>query len=146
MEFRQATQEDMEYVRQDPFEGAVKDYPYMQIPDENCFTGIFESEIVGVGGVQVKWEGVGLFWLMLTAKCRKQDMFGIIALHALRDKVDELIEKNNLWRAIAEVRADFPKAIGMIEFFGFERDCLMEYHCPDKGHAYLYSKIIKENL
>ncbi len=141
--FRKATQEDMEYVRDNPFEKAVKSYHYMTVGDENSFTGLFEGEIVGIGGLVIKWEGVGLFWLMLTAKCRKQDMFGIIALHALRDKISELIEKNNLWRAEATVRIDFPKAIQMLEFFGFQREGLMRMYCPDKGSVYLYSKIME---
>lgn len=142
MEFRQATQEDMALVRLDPFEGSIKDYPYMEIPDDNCYTGIFESEIVGVGGLVMKWEGVGLLWLMLTNRCRKNDVFGLIALRAIKGKMDELIENNHLWRAEATVRTDFPQAIKMIEFFGFEREGLMRKYCPDKADAYLYSRII----
>lgn len=142
MLFRKATQEDMAFVRQNPYEGAVKDYPYMEMPDENCFTGIFESEIVGVGGLVIKWEGVGLLWLMLTARCRKEGVFGIIALHAIRDKMNELIEKNNLWRAEAAVRTDFKRAIQMIEFFGFEREGLMRKYCPDQGDSFLYAKVL----
>ena len=119
MEFRPATQEDMNYVRQNPFEGAVKGYPYMDIPDENCYTAIFEGKIVGVGGLVIKWDGVGLLWLMLTKDCRKNGVFGVIALNAIRDKIKELIERNNLWRAEATIREDFPRAIMMIEHFGF---------------------------
>lgn len=143
MIFRPCTQEDMAFVRQNPYEGAVKDYPYMEIPDENCFTGIFENEIVGVGGCQIKWEGVGLLWLMLTADCRKNDVFGVIALNAIKDKMDELIKKNGLWRVEATVRTDFPKAIKMVEFFGFKREGLMRKYCPDCKDAYLYSKIME---
>lgn len=142
MEFRQATQEDMAFVRQDPFEGAVKDYPYMDVPDENCYTIIFESEIVGVGGLVMRWEGVGLLWLMLTSRCRKKGIYGVLALDAIKTKTDELIEKNNLWRAEATVRTDFPQAIKMIEYFGFKREGLMRKYCPDKGDSYLYSKVI----
>ncbi len=142
MEFRPTTQEDMAFVRQDPFEGAVKSYPYMEIPDDNCYTVIFESEIVAVGGCQVKWEGVGLLWLILTERCRKNDVFGIIALEAIKEKTEELIEKNKLWRAEAAVRTDFPQAVKMIEFFGFKREGLMEKYYPDKGDAYLYAKVI----
>ncbi len=143
MIFRPCTQEDMAYVRQDPFEGAVKDYPYMECPDENCWTGIFKNEIVGVGGCQVKWEGVGLLWLMLTARCRKNDVFGLIALEAIKGKVDELIEKNNLWRAEAAIRTDFPQAIKMIKYFGFKREGLMRMYYPDKSDSWLYSKIME---
>lgn len=143
MIFRQATQEDLAFVRQNPFEGAVKDYPYMDIPDENCYTTIFESEIVAVGGLQVKYEGRGLLWLMLTENCRKNGVFGIIALDAIRGKMNELIKENNLWRAEAVIRTDFPQAIKMIEFFGFKREAFMEKYFPDRADAYLYSRIIQ---
>lgn len=141
MEFRQATQEDLAFVRQNPFEGAVKNYPYMEIPNENTYTVIYESAIVAVGGLQVRWEGVGLLWLMLTAECKKDGIHGVRALYAIKDKMDELIEKNGIWRAEANIRTDFPQAIKMIEYLGFQREGLMRQHCPDKGDSYLYSKV-----
>ena len=141
MEFRKTTQEDLAFVRLNPYEGAVKDYPYMEVPDDNTYTIIFESQIVGVGGLQVKWEGVGLLWLILTADCKKHGFFGLIALRAIEDKMNYLIERNNLWRAEAAVRTDFPQAIKMIEFLGFQREGLMRQYCPDKADSYLYSKI-----
>jgi len=141
MEFRAATQEDLAFVRQDPFEGAVKDYPYMECPDENTYCVLYENSIVAVGGLQVRWEGVGLLWLMLTASCKKDGLHGLRALYAIRDKMHELIISNKLWRAEAVIRTDFPKAIKMIEFLGFKRDCKMEKFFPDKTDAYLYSRI-----
>ncbi len=142
MIFRKATQEDMAFVRQNPFEGAVKNYPYMEIPDENCYTVIYESAIVAVGGLQIKWEGVGLLWLMLTADCKKHGIYSLLALEAIKEKMEYLIEKNNLWRAEAAVRTDFPQAIKMIEFFGFEREGLMRKYYPDKSDSYLYSRVL----
>lgn len=141
MIFRKATQEDLDYVRQNPFEGAVKDYHYMEIPDDNCITGIFDGCVVGVGGVRIKWDGVGLLWLMLTKDCEKKGLHGIIALSAIREKMNELIERNNLWRVQATVRTDFPQAIKMIEFFGFKREGLMKMYNPDKTDSYLYAKV-----
>lgn len=143
MFFRQTTQEDLEFVRQNPFEGAVKNYPYMQVPDNNCYTVIFEGQIVAVGGMIVLWEGVGELWLMLTAECRKNGIFGVIALSAIRDKVEELIENNNIRRAQSMIRTDFPQAIKMIESFGFRREGLLEQYCPDKGDVYIYAQIMK---
>ncbi len=142
MIYRQATQEDLDYVRQNPFEGAVKNYPYMEVPDDNTYTVIYEDKIVAVGGLQVRWEGVGLLWLMLTSECKKHGIHGVRALYAIRDKTDELIAKNNLHRAEAAIRTDFPQAIKMIEYFGFEREGLMRESCPDKSDAYLYSRIM----
>ncbi len=141
MQFRPATQEDMAFVRQNPFEGAVKDYPHMEIPDENCFTALLESEILGIFGVQIRWKGVGLFWLMCAKNFRKCGSRN--ALNIISTNMNYLIEKNNLWRAEAIVRTDFPQAIKMIEFLGFEREGLMKKCCPDKGDAWLYSKIME---
>ena len=142
MEFRKATQEDLAYVRQNPYEGAIKNYPHMEVPDENTYCVIYDSAIVAVGGLQVRWEGVGLLWLMLTAECKKDGIHGYRALYAIQEKMEHLIEKNNLHRAEAYVRDDFPQAIKMIEAFGFKRECLMAQQCPDKGNAFLYSRIM----
>ncbi len=61
MEFRKATQADLDYVKSNPFEGAIKDYPYLAVPNENTYTGIHKSAILGIFGVQIKREGFGLF-------------------------------------------------------------------------------------
>jgi len=141
MEFRAATQEDLAFVRQNPFEGAVKNYPYMQVPNENTYTVIYESEIVAVGGLQIKWKGCGALWLIMTDDCKKYGIHALRALNAIETKMNELIQTNNLWRAEAAVRPDFPKAIQMIEYFGFVREGLMKMYFPDKSDAYLYAKV-----
>ncbi len=144
MEFRQSTQEDLDYVRANPFEGAVKDYPYEVVPEDNCYTAIFEGEIVAVYGLQILWEGVGWVAMIMTENCKKEGVFGIIAIHTIRDKLEELLKDNNIRRAQAVVRPDFVEAIKMIQFLGFKNetpDTMKEYF-PDKGDAYLYSRIL----
>ncbi len=142
MKFRKATQEDLDYVRANPFEGAVKDYPYMEVPDKNTITTIYEGKIVAVGGVQVSWEGVGTFWLILRDDAKKHGFHGVLALSAIKQKVEYLIDKNELWRAQATVRPGFKEAITMIEWLGFKREGLMKKYCPDGGDTYLYAKVI----
>ncbi len=141
MEFRKATQEDLAFVRQNPYEGAIKNYPYMEVPDENTYCVIYDSAIVAVGGLCVRWEGVGLLWLMLTAECRKDGIHGYRALYAIREKMEHLIKINNLRRAEAYISDDFPQAIQMIEAFGFKREGLMVQQRPDGGNAFLYAKL-----
>lgn len=142
MEFRQATQEDLAFVRQNPFEDAVKCYPYMQCPDENTYAVVYEGSLVAVGGLYVRWEGVGLLWLMLTADSKKDGLHGLRALNAIKEKTEYLISKNNLWRAEAIIRVGFDKAIEMIEFLGFKREATLEKYMPDKTDGYLYKRII----
>ncbi len=141
MELRKSTQEDMAFVRQNPFEGAVKNYPYMEIPHENCYTAIYESAIVGVGGMIILWDGVGEVWLMLTADCKKYGIFGIVAFEALRKKVDELIEEHKMRRVQATIRTDFPKAKKMIKALGFELEGIMRAYAPDGADVELYARL-----
>lgn len=141
MIFRPATQADLAFVRLNPYEDAVKNYPFMEVPDDNTYTIIFENAIVAVGGLQMKWPGVGLLWLILTADCKKNGIYGMIALNAIQNKMNELIEKNNLWRAEAAIRTDFPAAIKMITSFGFQREGTMRKYTPDKSDVFLYSRI-----
>ena len=140
MQFRKSTQQDLDYVRQNPYEGSLKHYPYSDVAEENCFTAIFKDEIVGLGGLVVHWKGMAEAWLILTDHCRKDGLHGIIALGAIRDKMEELIEENKTVRVQAAVRVDFPIAIKMIEFLGFKRESRMEKYCPDGCDSYRYVK------
>ena len=143
MEFRKATQEDLDYVRRNPLEGGVKDYPFVRVPDKNCVAIVFEGHVIGMGGLAILWEGVGEVWLILTADFKNYCPNSLVILHAIRDRMNKVIADNNLWRAHATVRTDFLKAIKMIEFFGFENETPngMRNYLPDKGDAYLYSKM-----
>ncbi len=142
MNFRPATQKDLDYVKANPFEGAVKDYPYMEVPDDNTYAVMYEGALVAVGGVQVLWVGRGMFWLILTADCKKDGIHGLRAVYAIREKIEELAEKNNLHRCEAAIRTEFSRAIAMIEALGFKREALMRQYWPDKTDGYLYAKVI----
>jgi RimJ/RimL family protein N-acetyltransferase len=80
---------------------------------------------------------------MLTDRCRKRGIYGLIALGAIQKKFEELLEDNNILRAEANIRPDFDAAIKMVEFLGFEREGLMKCQLPDGGDAFLYAKIRK---
>ncbi len=141
--FRKCTQEDMAFVRVNPFEIAIKGYHFMEAPEDNTFTAIYESSIVGIGGLVVMWKGVGMVWLMLTAQCEKQGVHGLIAIEAIQEKMEELLKDNNIRRVECVVRTDFPQAKKMIEHFGFRQVGLMEQYCPDLGDVWMYERINK---
>lgn len=79
---------------------------------------------------------------MLTKDSRKHGVYGLLAYMAIREKVEELIETNKLWRAQATVRVELSQAIKMVEALGFEREGLLKQYCPDKGNVYIYARII----
>lgn len=142
IEIRDLQDGDIEYVRDNPLEGAVKNYPKM-IPIPPAFTALFEDKIVGVGGMIILWDGVGEMWLMLTADCKREGIFGIMALQTIKDKVDELIREHKMRRVQCTVRVDFPKARKMVSSLGFTLEGLMKCYCPDGCDVWMYSRIIK---
>lgn len=143
MEFRPATQEDLAYVRANPFEAADKLYHDFDVPDENTYCVTYESSIVAVGGLHVVRPGVGRLWLILTADSKKDGLHGLKALHAIQEKTEHLLKTNNIYRAEAHIRVDFDRAIKMIEFLGFQKEGTMREFFPDRVDGYLYARIIK---
>lgn len=133
---------DLDYVRENPLEGAVKNYPKM-FPTPPAFTALFEGNIVGVGGMIILWDGVGEMWLMLTADCKREGAFGMIAFEAIKKKVDELIKEYKMKRVQCTVRIDFPKAKRMVEALGFRQEGIMLRYCPDGCDVWRYARITK---
>lgn len=134
---------DMEYVRANPFEEAIKVYPNL-LPSPDSCTTLFDGDIVAVGGVIDFWPGVGEVWLMLTKQAKKHDIFGLIALTAIEKKMNELIAAHKLRRAEAQARVDFPEAIKMIKAFGFEYEGTRREYTPDGVDMNFYSKLVKK--
>lgn len=141
IEIRQIQDGDIEYVRANPLEEAVKGYPDLPIDYRNSYTALWDGKIVGVGGISIMWSGVGELWLILTNDSKLNGAHGIVALEAIRKKIDEIIEENKIVRAQATVRLDFPKGIKMLESFGFQREGLLRRYTPDGCSVYRYSRI-----
>lgn len=135
-------EEDLQYVRENPLESAVKNYPEMT-PVPPAFTVIFDDKIVAVGGMIILWDYVGEMWLMLTKDCKREGIFGMIAFETIKNKVDELIEEYKIRRAQCTIRTDFPKAKRMIEALGFEQEGLLRNYTPDGCNVWLYARLSK---
>lgn len=142
IEIRNLQKGDIEYVRANPLEDAVKSYPNMDVDPKTSYTTLLDGVIVAVGGASIMWEGVWEFWLIMTKESKRNGAYGIIALETIRKKIDEIVEENNIVRAQATVRIDFTKGIKMLEALGFQREGLLRRYCPDGMSSYRYSRII----
>jgi hypothetical protein len=140
MEFRAATQADIDYVRRNPHELAIKGYPDVEIPKTNVFTAIEDGEILGIFGLQIRWAGLGMFWLICRKEFLKLGTRTIIT--TIRKTIKIMIEDNKLYRAEAYIRTDFPEGARLVEFLGFNKEGIMKSFFPDKSDAYLYGKVI----
>ena len=143
MEIRPYADGDMAFVRQNPFQDAVKDYPDLPIP-ANTYTCEFNGTIVAVGGIKLFFEGVGGGWVLMTKQSRKDGIFGLIACRAIKDKLDSLAIELKMRRVEAQVRQDFPGGIRFVEALGFANPYERRFYFPDGTSSLLYEKLYNE--
>ena len=141
IEIRQLQDGDMEYVKANPLEGAVKDYPDMPIDPKTSYTALWDGKIVGVGGAAMLWESNWEFWLILSKDSNRAGAHGLVAFDAIRKKIDEIIEDNNIVRAQATARLDNPKAIDMLIWLGFENEGRLRKYTPDRCDVFRFARI-----
>lgn len=137
---RKATQEDLDFARQNPIEVAVKEYPRLELGGI-AKTGLVDGEIVGVGGVVIYWEGVGEGWIILSKKVLN---FKIEVVMCIKEMMEQVIVDCRLRRLQVTVRVDFPQAKKLVETLGFEQEGLMRKYLPDGTDCWIYAKIIGE--
>jgi len=139
--------EDMAYV----LNNGIKEYGMCSFSDENleklatrreengqCITGVVNDVIVGVGGIDIMWEGVGEVWIMLTNEVNKVPFS---AYQVIKDGLQKLIDDNNLFRVQAWGRVGFDKAHTLFRHLGFTPEGVAKKYTPDKVDCILYSKV-----
>jgi len=103
-----------------------------------CITGLVDGNIVGVGGVDEMWTGVGEVWLMLSYET---DRYPKRAYKVIRDGLKQLIEDNGFWRTQAWGRIDFDRAHTLFKHLGFKPEGIAKKYTPDGVDAILYAKV-----
>lgn len=137
IKIRDATQEDLDYLKQNPIEGAVKNYPKLEL-NGSAKTAIVDGEIVGVGGVVVYWTGVGEAWIILSNKAKE---FKVEIIMCINRIMEQMIFENRLRRLQVTVRTDFPQAKKLVEALGFECEGLMKKYLPDGTDCWIYALV-----
>ena len=117
IEIRKIQSGDLETILESPLQDSVLKYPEFSVP-EDSFAGVQDGELLGIGGVIDKGNGVGEAWVMLIKSIDRGGTSGIRAFHAIRKKLFELCEKFD--RCDSLVREDYPKALAMIKALKFE--------------------------
>jgi len=135
---RKATQEDMDFIRLNPLEEAVKQYPICPI-DDLTTVSLYNGVPFAIGGLRPVWKGVAEAWVIMTKEVLK---FKVEALWKVREEMDRMIAESDYKRIMAIVRVDLPQAIKMIEFMGFENETPngMKSFFSDGCDAYMYSR------
>jgi hypothetical protein len=104
-----------------------------------AYSGVYNGQIVGCGGVRIHWDGFGQAWGIYPSS---------IFLHFIkevfyytRQGLNMIIQEHNLGRIEATARCDFYCAQNWLRHLGFEVETRMRNYCPSGKDAFLYSII-----
>jgi hypothetical protein len=118
--------------------GQIKELAESREANGQCLTGVTNGVIVGCGGIDLMWPGVGEVWLILSYEV---DKYPLRAYEIIRDGLAKLIEDNNLVRAQAWCRKGFGQAHSLFKHLGFEAEGIARKYTPDGVDCILYAKV-----
>lgn len=102
-----------------------------------CVTGFYQDKVVGCGGIDLLWPGVGEVWLFLSYEV---DKFPMRCYEVIVDGLDKLIKDNKLWRCQAWCRTEFDKGHTLFRHLKFKPEGIAEKYMPDGADAILYAR------
>lgn len=131
MEFRQLTQEDIDYVREHSIS-----QPKLAATNEadNNFALVHEGITLGMGGIRMLTDTTAWAWVEMTEDAKKHLATGY---RVIKDWMNKLCEIHKIKRLQAYVQADFPEGISMAKHLGFHVESMMGKFIGDK-HAYMF--------
>ena len=134
IEIKPMQPEDLQAVLNNPIEGDIRFFTVL--PDQPAVSAWYKGKVIGVGGINLFWEGVGEAWVLLSKdieSCR----FGTYRM--IRRMFKSLTKEYGLQRLQATVRSGWWDAIKMVEKLGFQREGLMKHYCPNGDDVIMYS-------
>ncbi len=136
MEFRETTQEDLDFVANHSVSrGILKRQPECI---DYCYTLEHEGKPLGIGGFRLINETTAWAWVDIT-DCAGGHI--IPAYRVLKDWIDIFVKEHGIKRLQAYIEMDFPEAIRMVQHLGFEKESIMRSFVGDKD-ASMYVRII----
>ncbi|MCK5017545.1 MAG: hypothetical protein KAS32_10800 [Candidatus Peribacteraceae bacterium] len=126
----------------------VREFGYAEITDDliklanlreengQCITGLVNDVIIGCGGIDLLWEGVGEVWLFLSPDVAN---FTVKSYRVIKKGLRKLIKDNNLIRTQAWGRVGFNDAHTLFRHLGFKPEGIARKYAPDGADCILYS-------
>lgn len=125
--------EDLRYVLKNPIDPDAVLGEF--IPKDKAYSAWHDGHVVGVGGINWLWDGVGEAWVLFS-KDVKGCKFGIY-----RATKRILKQYTDFQRIQATARIDSPTSCKMLEKLGFEMEGRLKNYSPDGTDNFLYSMV-----
>jgi len=103
-----------------------------------CWMGLADNKVIGIGGIYPLWEGVAQAWVFLNKEI-KQYLRDI--LNALKTHLEKAIQKYRRIQIVC-LQAS-PEANNLAKHLGFKKEGVLEQYTPDKRNMVMYA-ILKE--
>lgn len=134
MNFRETTQEDIDFVADNSVSGGIVKQQPGKI--EYCYTLEHEGRPLGIGGFRLINLTTAWAWVDLT---HLSGSHIIQCYRVIKEWIEIFVEEHKLKRLQAYVKVDFPEAIRMVEHLGFEWESTMPNFVGNTP-AYMYVK------
>ena len=99
-------------------------------------TGLLDGELAACYGVEKLWPGVAEFWAFFSPSV---ELKSIEVSRKIAEEIDRL--SHGYHRVQAHVRKDFVQAVRMMEWLGFDKECLCTQFAQDKCDCYQFVRI-----
>jgi len=103
------------------------------------FTAIYDGECIISGGICEIWEGVYEGWVMASNKVWDHP---IGAARAVKNGLEQLIEKNKVVRLQTAVKKDFELGHKFAKWLGLQEEGVMRKYVKNQDHV-RYARIIE---
>ena len=133
MKITEMKPEDLKYVLRNPMDpdSVLGEF----VPLHKAYSAWYDGSVVGVGGINWLWSGVGEAWVLFS-KDVKHCKFGIY-----RATKRILSQYDSYQRIQATARVDSPVSCKMLEKLGFEMEGKLRQYSPDGTDNFLYSMV-----
>ena len=106
-----------------------------------CITGVVKDKIIGCGGIDLMWEGVGEVWVLLAYDI---GIYSMAAYEVIRDGLKKLIEDNNLRRVQAWGKVGFDASHTLFRHLNFKPEGIARKYGYD-GSDYILYGLVKDD-
>lgn len=136
MKFREAKQEDLDYVAGNSISRGVIGKQFESV--DYCYTLEHDGHILGVGGFRLINSVTAWCWLDMTQDSKSHI---IVCYRVIKEWIDVFVKEHELKRLQAYVRVGFDKGMRMAEHLGFEQEFTMKDFMPE-GDAIMYRRLL----
>lgn len=132
MIFRETTQDDMDYMKDNSVSRGIMKYQPEFI--DYCYSLEHDGKLLGIGGIRMINTSTAWCWIDMTEDAKNHI---ITVYRVIREWMIELVRQHKLKRLQAYIEPDFPEAIRMAQHLGFEKESILKDFMPD-GNALMY--------